>query len=116
MPVHLDSAHANTSASRKKFQLFLAPQSACDQRPGHNRAEPLHGEDAINGKPGNGMSISRLDTLRGHDQGMFQFFDPRPRQRTGRHNGRVGAFQKSPAKKFLHLQPHHVEHFRVDRV
>src|SRR3954462_5627794 len=116
LAVNLYAAHAHLPFRRKDFQFTFAMDGAGDQGSRDDRAESLHGEDAVDGQTWVGLRVPRMDLSgRSHD-GTLEIVQARATQRTHGYDGSLRRIEESSAQEVSDFETHYVESFRINRI
>ena len=107
--VHLHASYAHVEAARLDPQRVALADRARPERPGHDRADPAQGEDAVDPEPRRARRRRVLDRVGGASERGPKLVEPLAR--LGAHRDRLGLGHELPR-----LLERELERLRVDRV
>src|SRR5260370_2466268 len=114
--MNLHSAYARSLVRGEDLDFFFLPYLPGNQRARHNRTEPFHDEDAVDGQPEQRLTIARRDIHSEPRDLVLQFIESRTLESTHSNDRRAAGVDELSAHKILDLQPHHTQRIFVDQV
>ena len=112
--VDLDAAHARALSQGEDLNLGFLFHRPRDQRPGDDGSKSLHHEGAVDGEPEGQVGGFGRRLQAQPPQFVLELIQPFAGARAHGHHRRTR--QERTRDKFLHLQPHQVQHLAVHQV